>query len=216
VFGGINICNTHPVARQQITLFHYKHALLEQYTEFYVCLAIFSSHHSLDHFPMTSRIRGSLIITPWIMPGGAVRAVKCIAFYGKNPTSTSIPARKLRLGIATHGRTALFVEQRERFHLPFVATSYDLPSWRYSLLEITLSIQNAQSVPILVSRPCTRDFWRSRLAQSDEPRPCWQRLSVGELSKVNKPALVKHSRHCPTKLVSQTLKCYHHGRGSSL
>ena len=35
------------------------------------------------HFPMTSRIRGSLIITPRIMPGGAARAVKCIAFYGK-------------------------------------------------------------------------------------------------------------------------------------
>ena len=165
---------------------------------------------------MTSRIRGSLIITPRIMPGGAARAVKCIAFDGKNPTSASISARKLRLGIATHERTALFVEQRERFHLPFVATSYDLPSWRYSLLEITLSFQNAQSVPILVIRPCTRDFWQSWLdkgAQSDDPRPCWQRLSVGELSKVNNPALVKHSRHCPTKLASQTLKCYHHGHG---
>jgi len=112
----------------------------------------------MDHFPMTSRIRGSLIINPRIMPGGAARAVKCIAFYGKNPTSASIPARELRLGIATHERTALFVEQRERFHLPFVATSCDLPSPRYSLLEITLSFRNAQSVPILVSRPCIRDF----------------------------------------------------------
>jgi len=25
---------------------------------------------AMDHFPVTSRIRGSLIITPWIMPGG--------------------------------------------------------------------------------------------------------------------------------------------------
>ena len=95
--------------------------------------------------------------TPRIIPGGQ-RAVKCIAFYGKNPTSASISACKLRLGIATHERTALFVEQRERFHLPFVATSCDLPSWRYSLLEITLSFRNAQSVPILVCRPCIRDF----------------------------------------------------------
>jgi len=58
---------------------------------------------------------------------------------GKYQTSASIPARKLHLGIATHERTALFVEQRERFHLPFVATLCDLPSPRYSLLEITLS-----------------------------------------------------------------------------
>jgi len=33
---------------------------------------------------------------------------------------------------------------------------------------------------------------------------------------VNNPALVKHSRHCPTKLASQTLKCYHLSRGTSL
>ena len=98
----------------------------------------------MDHFPLTSRIRGSLIITPRIMPGGAARAVKCIAFYGKNPASANIPACKLRLGMATHERTALFVEQRERFHLPFVATSCDLPSLRYSLLEITHSFRNAQ------------------------------------------------------------------------
>ena len=71
--------------------------------------------------------------------GGAALAVKCIVFYGKNPTSARIPACKLRLGIATHERTALFVEQRECFHLPFVATSCDLPSPRYSLLEITFS-----------------------------------------------------------------------------
>ena len=71
----------------------------------------------------------------------------------ENPTSTRIPARKLRLGIATRERPALFVEQRERFHLLFVASPYDLPSWRYSLLEITLSFQNAQSVPLLMSRP---------------------------------------------------------------
>ena len=82
----------------------------------------------MDHFPLTSRIRGSLIITPRIMRGGAARGVKCIAFYGKNPTSASIPVCKLRLGMATHERTALFVEQRERFHLPFVATSSDIPS----------------------------------------------------------------------------------------
>jgi len=51
--------------------------------------------------------------------------------------SARIPARKLRLGIATRERPALFVEQRERFRLPFVATLCDLPSLRYSLLEIT-------------------------------------------------------------------------------
>jgi len=66
----------------------------------------------------------------------------------ENPTSARIPACKLRLGIATRERPALFVEQRERFHLPFVASPYDLPSWRYSLLKITLSFQNAQSVPL--------------------------------------------------------------------
>jgi len=60
---------------------------------------------------------------------------------------------KLRLGIATRERLALLVEQRERFQLPFVAPPCDFPSWRYSLLEITLSFQNAQSVPLLVSRP---------------------------------------------------------------
>ena len=54
---------------------------------------------------------------------------------------------------AMHVKPALFVEQREHFHLPFVASPYNLPSWRYSLLEITLSFQNAQSVPLLVSRP---------------------------------------------------------------
>jgi len=104
----------------------------------------------MDHFPMMSRIHGSLIITPQIMPGGTARAVKCIEFYGKYPTRASIPAHKLHPGIATQERTALFVEQRQRFHLPFVATSCDLPSLRYSLLEITLSFRNAQSVPILV------------------------------------------------------------------
>ena len=76
----------------------------------------------------------------------------------ENPTIALIPVGKLRLGIATHERAALFVEQREHFHLPFVATLCDLPSPRCSLLEITLSFQNAQSVPILVSRPCIRDF----------------------------------------------------------
>jgi len=130
----------------------------------------------IDRFPMTSRIHGSLIITPWIIPGGSERTSKCITFYGENPTSTRIPAWKRHLGIAMCERTALFVEQRECFHLPFVTTSCDLPSQRYSLLEITLSFQNAQSVPILVSRPCTRNFWQSWLdkgAQSDEPWPCW-------------------------------------------
>ena len=58
---------------------------------------------------------------------GAARAVKCITLYGKNPTSARIPACELRLGIATHERTALFVEQRECFHLLFVTTSYDFP-----------------------------------------------------------------------------------------
>ena len=50
-------------------------------------------------------------------------------------------------------RPALLVEQRECFRLPFIAPPCDLPSWRYNLLEITLSFQNAQSVPLLVSRP---------------------------------------------------------------
>ena len=100
---------------------------------------------------MTSRIRGSLIITPRIMPGGGSNALS-------NVLHSMGKTRKLRLGIATHERTALFVEQRERFHLPFAATSCDLPSPRYSLLEITLSFRKAQSVPILVSRPCIRDF----------------------------------------------------------
>ena len=108
--------------------------------------------------------------------GGQHALSNVLHSMGKYPTSASIPACKLHLGIATHERIALFVEQRERFHLPFVATLCDLPSPRYSLLEITLSFWNAQSVPILVSRPCIRDFWRSWLdkgAQSDEPRPCW-------------------------------------------
>ena len=90
--------------------------------------------------------------------GGSTR-FKCLTFYGENPTSTCIPACKLRLEIATHERTALFVEQRECFHLPFVTTSCDLPSWRYSLLEITLSFHNAQSVPLLVSRLLYKGLW---------------------------------------------------------
>ena len=55
----------------------------------------------IDRFPTTSRICGSLIITPQIIPGGAERTSKCIMFYGENPTSARIPACKLRLGIAT-------------------------------------------------------------------------------------------------------------------
>jgi len=77
---------------------------------------------------------------------GPVRgSTHCQMYYvlWENPTSTHIPVCKLCLEIATHERTALFVEQRECFHLPFVATSCDLPSPRYSLLEITLSLQNA-------------------------------------------------------------------------
>jgi len=50
-------------------------------------------------------------------------------------------------------RPVLLVDQRECFQLPFVAPPCDLPSRRYSLLEITLSFQNAQSVLLLVSRP---------------------------------------------------------------
>jgi len=66
---------------------------------------------AMDHFPVMSHIRISLIITRWIMPGGGqAHTVKCIMFYGENPTSAHIPACKLRLEIATHGRTALFVE----------------------------------------------------------------------------------------------------------
>jgi len=58
-------------------------------------------------------------------------------------------------GIATRERPALFVEQREHLKLLFVASLCDLPSLRYSLLEVTHSFQNAQCVPtcILVSIP---------------------------------------------------------------
>ena len=86
----------------------------------------------MDHFPVTSSIRGSLIYTMDRAWGGATHAVQCITFYGENPASARIPACKPRLGIATHEGIALFVEQRERFHLPFVATSCDLPSPRYA------------------------------------------------------------------------------------
>jgi len=138
---------------------------------------------------MTSRIRRGLIITPQIIPGGQhALQMYCILWW--NSTSARIPVSKLCLRIATHERKALFVDQRERFQLQFVASLCNLPSWRYSLLEITLSFWNAQSVPILVSRPCIGDFWQSwglswldKGTQSDEPQLCWQRLSVCELSK---------------------------------
>ena len=113
---------------------------------------------NIDHFLMMSRICRSLIITPRSWLGRQHVLSKCITFYGENPTSACIPACKLRLGIAMHKRTTLFVEQRERFHLPFVATSCNLLPLRYSPLEIILSFQDAHSVPILVSRPCIRDF----------------------------------------------------------
>ena len=52
-------------------------------------------------------------------------------------------------------KPALFVEQRECFQLPLVASSCDLPSWRCSLLEITLSFQSAQSVLFWGGDHCT-------------------------------------------------------------
>jgi len=90
--------------------------------------------------------------------GGSTRCQMYCVLWEKHNQRKHSCARKLRLGIATHERTALFVEQRERFHLLLVATSCDLSSPRYSLLGITLSFRNAQFVPILVSRPCIRDF----------------------------------------------------------
>lgn len=45
-----------------------------------------------------------------------------------------------------HEKPTMFVEQRE---LPFVASPCNLPSLRYSLLEITSSFENTQSVSIL-------------------------------------------------------------------
>ena len=84
---------------------------------------------------------------------GGQHALQMYYILWGNPTSARIPACKLYLGIATHERTARVVDQRERFQLLFVASLCNLPSWKYSLLEITLSFQNAQSVPLLVSRP---------------------------------------------------------------
>jgi len=80
-------------------------------------------------------------------------------FNGETSTSAHIPVCKLCLGIATNERPTLFVEQRERFQLPFVASPCDLFSWRYSLLQITLSFRNAQSVPLLVSRLLYKGLW---------------------------------------------------------
>ena len=150
--------------------------------------------------------------------GGSTR-FKCLTFYGENPTSTCIPACKLRLEIATHERTALFVEQRECFHLPFVTTSCDLPSWRYSRLEITLSFHNAQSVPLLVSRLLYKDSgqsWLDNGAQSDEPQPWWQHLSVCEASLVGQCLLCLLMEGYSHLESSQTLKRYQHSRGSLL
>ena len=56
------------------------------------------------------------------------------------------------------------------FSRHIVASPCDLPSLRYNLLEITLSFQNAQSVPILVSKPLHKGFcqlWLDKEAQSD-------------------------------------------------
>ena len=119
-----------------------------------------SLHYTIDPFPhdVTYTRYYSAII-----PGGATRASNVLPSIGKTQPAQTIPACELRLGIATRERPALLVEQGEHFQLPFVASPYGLPSWRYSLLEITLSFQNAHSVPILVSRPCTRDFWWSWL-----------------------------------------------------
>jgi len=55
-------------------------------------------------------------------------------------------------GVATHEKPVQFVKQREHFQLPSVASLCDL-SPKYSLLEITFSFRNAQSVPIVVSKP---------------------------------------------------------------
>ena len=43
------------------------------------------SQVTMDHFPLTSRIRGSLIITPWIMPGGSTRCqIYCVLWEKPN------------------------------------------------------------------------------------------------------------------------------------
>ena len=84
---------------------------------------------------------------------GGSTCFKCITFNGENPTSACIHACKLSLGLAMRDRPAVFVQQRECFQLPFIASPCNLPSLRYSLLEITLSFQNAQFVSLLVSRP---------------------------------------------------------------
>ena len=51
---------------------------------------------------------------------GATRTSYVITLFGENPTSAPIPACKICQGIATHERTAMFVDQRERFQLPFL------------------------------------------------------------------------------------------------
>ena len=94
----------------------------------------------------------------------------------------------------------------------FIAVCCDLVRPSLSKIQpvgIALSFQNTQSVPILVSRPCKRDFWWSWLVRGLRAMNHGRVSSVWESAsflKVKKTCVSKHSRHCPTKLA---LKCYH-------
>jgi len=136
------------------------HSIRPQKSTFPVIHSTIPVHPAIDRFPMMSCIRGSLIITPRIIPrgGGAACTSNTLRSMGK-PNQRTLPACKLCLGIAICERPALLVEQRECFQLLFDASLCNLPSWRYSQLEITLSFQNAQSMPLLVSRPLYKGLW---------------------------------------------------------
>ena len=103
---------------------------------------------------MTSRVCGSSIITPQNIHGRATNRVKCIMLYGENPTYTCISARNSTYEIATCQVLSLFVEQRENFQLPHVASLCNILSLRYRLLKLTHSFKNAQSLLIVL-------FWQA-------------------------------------------------------
>ena len=72
-------------------------------------------------------------------------------FYGEYPTSARIPVCKLCLGIAMHERTALFVEQRECFQLPFVQPRATFPhqdtaGWKSHLSECTICAYSGEYI----------------------------------------------------------------------
>jgi len=101
--------------------------------------------------------------------GGGSTHFKCIVLYGENLTSALIPTCNSAYEIATREKPALFVE---RFQLPFVASLCNLSSPRCGLLEITLSFQNAQNVPTLVSRQLLLLVMAIHKGnQGNEPRP---------------------------------------------